>query len=292
MNIAQFAGSLELGLVYSFVALGVWLSFRVLRFPDLTVDGSFSLGAFISAFFILHGYSPGVSTLMGVIAGGCAGWFTGWLSTQLKIFNLLSGILTMTALYSVNLRIFGKPNVALLEKPSLFSTFPSILGFSPSTLPLVFALAITCGACVWFFRTHLGLAIRATGSNITMAKACGVHDNRMICLGMALSNGAVALAGSLYTQIYGFADVSMGVGTVILGLASVILGECFLSPRSILSMLGACILGSILYWALLSCAMSLGGWGLQASDKNLMTVILILAAFSLSSFKKRIKTLA
>lgn len=289
MNWIQFTGAVELGLIYSLVALGVYLSFRTLQFPDLTVDGSFPLGAAVCASLITMGMHPGFATLVAILAGALSGWGTAWLSTHLRMLNLLAGILTMTALYSINLRIMGRPNIALLgEKTILTEWFPNVPHFVPLFLAtLIFGAALYC-----FLNTRLGLAVRATGSNSRMGRAQGINDTKMIWLGLSVSNALVALAGALFAQVHGFADVTMGVGTIIIGLAAVIIGEALLPIRTIFQALLACVLGAILYRLVIAEALNVGDFGLQASDLNLVTAILVASAMFLPSLKRRVKALS
>jgi len=189
MNSIQFFGALEIGLVYSFVAMGIYLSFRVLNFADLTVDGSFPLGAAVCATLITMGVSPAFATIAAVLAGAAAGFTTAWVATRLNVLHLLASILTMTALYSINLRIMGKPNVPLLGEPTLFN---GILGGVPTAITLAVIAIITLLLLYAFLKTQIGLAVRATGSNSRMARAQGIHDHHYVWLGISLSN-ALAL---------------------------------------------------------------------------------------------------
>ena len=294
MNWIQFMGSIELGLIYSLVAIGVFLSFRTLQFPDMTVDGSFPLGAAVCAALITHGIHPGLATLAAIMAGALAGWVTAWLSTHLRMLNLLAGILTMTALYSINLRIMGRPNIALLGEKTILNEWFSnttIVG-SIHFVPLVL-IAVLFGTLVYaFLNTRLGLAIRATGNNPSMGRAQGINDKTMIWLGLSLANALVSLAGALFAQVHGFADVTMGVGTIIIGLAAVIIGQAILPTRTILQALLACVFGAILYRLVIATALNVGDFGLQASDLNLVTAILVALAMLLPSLKRRVKALS
>jgi putative ABC transport system permease protein len=294
MNWIQFTGAVELGLVYSLVALGVYLSFRTLQFPDLTVDGSFPLGAAVCASLITVDVHPGLATLAAILAGGFSGLITAWLSTHLRMLNLLAGILTMTALYSLNLRIMGRPNIALLgEKTILTEWFANTSQFVSSHFLPLFLAALVFGIALYsFLNTRLGLAVRATGSNPRMGRAQGINDNKMIWLGLSLSNALVALAGALFAQVHGFADVTMGVGTIIIGLAAVIIGEALLPTRTIFQALLACVFGAILYRLVIAAALNVGDFGLQASDLNLVTAILVASAMFLPSLKRRVKALS
>ncbi len=291
MNWIQFIGAVELGLIFSLVALGVYLSFRTLQFPDLTVDGSFPLGAAICAALITGGVHPALATLAAILGGCVAGWLTAWLSTHLRMLNLLAGIITMTALYSINIRIMGRPNIALLGEKTLMTEWFSWLSqlannHGPTLVILVF---IFYAIVYLFLNTRLGLAVRATGSNPRMGRAQGINDHAMIWLGLTVSNGLVALAGALFAQVQGFADVSMGVGTIVVGLAAVIIGEALLPTRTIRQALLACLFGAIVYRLVIAAALNIGDLGLQASDLNLVTALLVACAMFLPSLKRRIQ---
>ncbi|MBP0016445.1 MAG: ABC transporter permease [Cyanobacteria bacterium SBLK] len=304
MSIIAFFGAIELGLLYALVGIGVYLSFRVLDFPDLTVDGSFPLGGAVAATLIANGLNPYLATGLAIVAGGIAGFVTAFLNVQFKILHLLASILTAIALYSINLRIMGKPNVSLLGQSTVLSPFENLLDFWPSwiTMPIilfVLVLGIKFGLD-YFLNSELGLAMRATGANTIMAKAQGIYSDRAILLGMAMSNALVALAGALFAQLYGFADVSMGVGTIIFGLAAVIIGERLITDRGMgkatfATVLGAivsrmttvfsfnrvqratlgAILGAIVYRIAIAFALNADFLGFQAQDLNLVTAILV-----------------
>lgn len=294
MSTIEFIGALNTGLIYSFVALGVYLSFRTLQFPDMTVDGSFPLGAAVCATFIVLGYNPFLATFAAFLAGAAAGLVTAYMATRLKILNLLAGIITMVALYSVNLRIMGKPNVPLLGHDSAISILQNYVtattGF-PANLSLLIVLgSLVFAACVllyFFLSSNLGLALRATGSNPTMARAQGISDQKMILLGLALANGSVAFGGALFAQINGFADVSLGVGTIIIGLVAVIIGETILPPNRIYKSLIGVILGILIYRLIFALALNKGRtFGFNASDLNLVTAVLVAVAMSLPQLRK------
>lgn len=286
MNFVQLLGAFEMGLIYSFVAMGVYLSFRVLNFADLTVDGSFPLGAAVYATLIIQGVNPVMATAASVLAGGLAGLVTALISTSLNVLHLLASILTMTALYSVNLRIMGKPNISLTDEPSLFN---GALASVPSVIVLLFLALAVLLLLYYFLKTQIGLAVRATGSNSRMARAQGIHDQRCICLGVSLSNALIALAGALFAQLHGFADVTLGVGTILIGLAALIIGEALFPIRTIFQALVACILGTIIYRSVISQALNINGFGLKASDLNLVTAVIIILAMLLPSLKQKIK---
>jgi putative ABC transport system permease protein len=275
VNLIQFMGAIEIGLLYGLVAMGVLLSFRILDFPDLTVDGSFPLGAAVCAILIVSNVNPWVATFCAILAGMVAGFTTAWISVRWNILHLLASILTMTALYSINLRIMGRPNIALLGESTIFTplenlAFPHIM---PMALFVVASIALIF--MYRFLSSEKGLAMRATGANIRMAKAQGIAVNRQILFGLSLSNGFVALAGALFAQSQGFADVTMGVGTIIAGLAAVIVGEAIFNPKVIFAALVACVIGSIFYRLAIAMALNASFLGLQASDLQLVTAVIV-----------------
>jgi len=297
MSLIAFLGAIESGLIFGLVALGVFLSFRVLEFPDLTVDGSFPLGAAVSAVLLLAGWNPWMATLMALFAGALAGIVTAWLNVRLHILHLLASILTMIALYSVNLRIMGRPNIALLGEETLLTPFENWgnqydIPFYVTT-PIVFTIIVIVFAFIIynFLNSELGLAMRATGANPRMARAQGVKTTTMIIAGMALSNALVALAGSLFAQSQGSADVTMGVGVIVVGLAAVIGGEALLTPSTILKAVIGCIIGAILYRLAIALALNLDFIGLKAQDLNLVTSVLVMLAIVLPRYQsKKAKT--
>lgn len=280
--------SIEQGLVYGIMALGVYLTFRILDFPDLTVDGSFPLGAAVTAKLIVSGVDPIISTLTAVLIGALAGVITGILNTKLKIIGLLAGILTMTALYSINLRIMGKANIPLLNQGTVLTKLET-LGFSGSWQTGIFFLVIVILLKLlidWFLHTELGLALRATGDNQQMIRSLGVNTDRMIILGLALSNSLVALAGSLVAQYQGFADVGMGIGMIIIGLASVIIGEVVFSDQKIIWATLSVIGGSILYRLAITTALRLG---FAPTDLKIVTAMLVILALAAPTLKEDFK---
>ncbi len=288
MNIVAFSGALELGFLYGLVALGIYLSFRILDFPDLTVDGSFPLGGAIAATLMMQGADPIVATIVATFAGAIAGLCTAALNVRFKILNLLASILTMIALYSINLRIMGKSNIALLDKPTIFKSFNTLLQALPEPIP-TFGSAILLGLLAiafkllldTFLKSQLGLAMRATGANPAMAQAQGISTGSLILLGMAIANGFAALGGALFAQLNGFADIGMGIGTIIFGLAAVIVGEALFDRLNITQATWGAILGSILYRLVVAIALSLDFLGLQAQDLNLITALLVTIALIL-----------
>ncbi|MCK5918185.1 MAG: ABC transporter permease [Cocleimonas sp.] len=292
MSTIAALGALESGLVFALVAFGVFLSFRILEFPDLTVDGSFPLGAAVCAIMIVSGVNPWLATLVAFIAGMMAGMITAFLNTKLGILNLLASILTMIALYSINLRIMGKPNVALLGETTVLTPTESWgIPYYVAT-PLVFSVVILVAYILLlkFLNSRLGLAMRATGANARMARSQGISTDWMIMLGMAVSNGLVALAGSLFAQSQGSADITMGVGVIVIGLASVIGGEAIITPKTMLLALLACIVGSILYRFAIAFALNADFIGLKAQDLNLVTAILVTLAIVAPKFKANLSS--
>ncbi len=289
MSQIAFWGAVELGLVFSFVAIGVYLAFRVLDFPDLTVDGSFPLGAAVTGVLILAGWNPWLSAGVAMIAGSIAGLVTATLNVRFKILNLLASILTMIALFSVNLRVMGRPNIALINQDTMLSPFfgHGIPEYYVRPAFLFVLVAITVFLVWRFLESDMGLAMRATGANPKMARAQGVRTDRQIYLGMALSNALVALGGSLFAQTNGFADVTSGVGTIVVGLAAVIIGETLLRSRLILVILIGCVAGSIIYRIAIQLALSNGSIvGLQASDLNIATALLVTFALILPRLRR------
>jgi putative ABC transport system permease protein len=277
MNVLQFLGSVEIGLIFAFVAIGVYLSFRVLDFPDLTADGSFPLGAVIAATIIIDGGDPWLATVIAIVGGMLAGLVTAYLHVRFNIMGLLASILTMTALYSINLRITGfRPNLALMYEQTIFSPLEGVTTPMGAVLILSGVLVIACIAVVWWLlQSEIGLGVRATGANPLMAQAQGIRINGMKLLGISVSNGLIALGGALWAQSQGFADVNMGTGTIIVGLASVIIGEVVLPPRLVIYSIVGCVLGSILYRLVIAVALNADFLGLKPSDTNLITAVIV-----------------
>ncbi|MDX3895667.1 ABC transporter permease [Pusillimonas sp.] len=284
-------GALEIGLIYGLVALGVLISFRILRFPDLTVDGSFPLGAAVAATLIVEGWEPFSATLAATLAGGLAGAVTGWLNVRLKIMDLLASILMMIALYSINLRIMGRPNVPLITEPTVFSLFMSEAMPDYILRPLL-VLAVVAAvkfALDWYLGTQAGLALRATGSNPRMARAQGVATGVMVLAGLALSNALCALGGALFAQSQGVSDISMGIGTIVIGLAAVIVGESLFSSRRLVIMTAAAVLGAVLYRLFVALALNADFIGLQAQDLNLITAVLVTVFLVVPLLRQRLR---
>jgi len=303
-------GATTIGLILALLAMGVYLSFRIFNFPDITADGSITLGAAVTAILLVHHVSPGLATLAGFAAGVLAGMTTGILHTKFKINGLLSGILVMTALYSVNLHVMSKSNVPLLNEATLVSQAETlgmtwfhvaagsdlnVLGWSvglrdAATLLAMLLLVGFLGLLLYlFFRTNLGTAMRATGDNPQMIRALGVSVDFIIILGLALSNGLIALSGSLLAQYQGFADVQMGIGMVVWGLASVIIGEALVGSSRIGLLITGAVIGSVLFRLLVAIALR---WGLNPNDLKLIPAGFVFVALVAPSLLRKLKPAA
>lgn len=291
MSLFSLFGAIEIGLIFALVALGVYISFRLLRFPDLTVDGSFPLGGAVCAVLIAAGINPWLATLAATAAGAIAGTITGWLNVKLKIMDLLASILMMIALYSVNLRIMGGPNVPLINDPTIFNMLQPEGVDDYIFRPLLLLLIVIAAKLLldWFFATERGLAIRATGSNARMARAQGVNTGGMVLLGMAISNALVGLAGAMFVQTQGGSDISMGIGTIVIGLAAVIVGESILPSRKIVWATLAVVIGAIVYRFFIAAALNSEFIGLKAQDLNLVTAVLVTIALVIPQFKRKLR---
>ncbi|RTZ92282.1 MAG: ABC transporter permease [Deltaproteobacteria bacterium] len=277
--------SFEQGLVYSLVAIGIVISFRILAFPDLTVDGSFPLGAAVAAKMIICGYPPILGIILAIAAGFCAGYATGFLNTRLKINSLLAGILIMTILYSVNLRIMGRSNIQLLTYHTLFTPMEN-LGISRFYLVIPFFFIVACGLKILldlFLHTDMGMAMRATGDNEQMIRSLGVNTDRMTLLGLGISNAFIALSGALVAQDQGFADVGMGIGTIVAGLAAIIIGETLVKAKTVRAFTLAAIVGSIVYKMIISIGLRIG---LAPTDLKMATGFMVILALGLPVLKK------
>ncbi len=283
--------SLYEGLAYGFVAMGVYLTFRVLGFPDLTVDGSFPLGGAVAAVLIVNGVNPWLATLAALVAGLIAGMATSLLNTKLRISALLSGILMMVALYSINLIIMGRANTPLLREITVFEHAAMFLGIETGiTLSIIFLAilsVITLAFLNWFLRTDIGLALRATGDNEQMVRGLGTNTDMTTILGVSLSNGLVALAGALIAQNQGVADVGMGIGMIVMGLASVIIGEGIFRPRGISFILLAVFGGTFVYRLFLSIALRYN-W-VAPSNLKLLTALLVIIALTVPYLQKKLR---
>ncbi len=275
--------ALELGLLYAIMAIGVYLTYRVLDFPDLTVDGSFTTGAAVAAVMIMGGMPPWLTVVGALIAGMAAGLITGLLHVWGGINALLAGILTQLALYSINLRIMGVANISLLRSDTLFTPLREAkLTGTWASVGILFVIAALIGVLVYFFLgTRYGVGIRATGDNELMAKSQGIDVGRAKLVGLSLSNGLVALAGALVAQFQGFADISMGIGMIVAGLASVIIGQAIIGRMSVWQSVLAAAVGSVLYRAIIQAALSVG---LDPNDMKLVSAVLVVLALVIPSF--------
>ena len=298
-------GSMTIGLVLALLALGIFISFRIFDFPDITAEGSFTFGAAITASLIVAGINPVAATLMAFCGGLLAGTATGLIHTRFKINPLLSGILVMTALYSVNLHVMGKSNVPLLSQFTLFTwaenfsiavsgkdAVTNIMGWSVSVKDLwillfcLIMIVLFSLILLWFFRTNIGTAMRATGDNDQMIRALGVNTNVMIIFGVALSNGFIALAGSMLAQFQGFADVQMGIGMMVWGLASVIIGEALINEKKLGLLIAGAVIGAVLFRLLVAIALR---WGMNPNDLKLITAAFVFLALVLPGFMNKTK---
>lgn len=269
--------------------LGVYLTFRVLNFPDLTVDGAFTLGAAVSTRLILMDCDPWTATLVAVLAGALAGMMTGLIHTQLKIDPLLSGILSMIALYSVNLRVMGAANLSLLRIDTVFTDVVSMVTRPFAALALGGAVCLVLIIILYrFLQTEVGLAVRATGDNPQMIRSLGVNTNHTKIIGLSLSNALVAVSGSLVGQYQSFADVGMGIGMIVVGLASVIIGEVLVRTPTLLRALLAALVGSIVYRAVIALVLQLG---MPPTDLKLLTAAIVTMALASPIFRTRFRRL-
>ncbi|NLV58904.1 MAG: ABC transporter permease [Clostridiales bacterium] len=283
-------GAVALGLLWAIMTIGVYITYRILDIADLTVEGSITLGAAVSASMIYNGASPYAATGCALLAGLLAGLVTGLLHTKLRIPALLSGILTMIALYSVNLRVMGKANVSLLRMGTVYSPLES-MGLEKNTAVALLGLVLVMGIIgilYWFFGTELGNVIRATGNNPNMVRAQGINTDTAKILGLMISNGLVSLSGAMIGQSQNFADVQMGTGSIVIGLASLIIGEVLFGRRNFFSRLFSLILGAVTYRVIIALVLKLG---MPTNDLKLFTAITVALALSLPMFQDYLKTL-
>ena len=289
MSMSLLTSTLWQGLLWGILALGVFLTYRVLDIADLTVEGSYPLGAAVGVSYIAGGGSPVMAVVLAFLAGSVAGIVTGLLHTKLKIPALLAGILTMIGLYSINIRVMGdKSNVSILRMDTIYTFFENFgLGKNESILAcgLIFVVVLI-GFLYWFFGTEIGAAIRATGCNKQMIRAQGVDTDITIILGLLISNGMVAMAGALIGQSQGFADVGMGTGTIVIGLASVIIGEVLFGTRNFMNWLLAVVGGSIVYRVVIAFVLKMG---MNQNDMKLLTAIIVVVALAMPLIKEKIK---
>ncbi len=286
ISLGTFLNAVSQGLLWSILAMGVYITYRILDFADLTTEGSFPLGAAVAAMLIINGTNPFVATFASFIIGLVAGLVTGLLNTKLKIPGLLSGILVMTGLYSVNLRIMGKANLPLLKQPTIITTVTD-MGISNSNAIMlvgIVSVVIIILLLVLLFATEFGFALRATGNNPKMISALGVNTDIMIIIGLMISNGLISLSGGIIAQYNGYADAGMGTGTIVIGLASVIIGEVIFGKTSIFRSLISVVLGSILYRIIIAFVLENG---LQPTDLKLISSIVLAICLFLPVVKEK-----
>lgn len=291
MNILlAIEGAISQGVLWGLMTLGVYITFKILDFPDMTVDGSFALGGAVSAILIVKGVNPWLALLPAVLAGMIAGGITGLLHTKIKIPGILAGILTMIALYSVNIRIMGQANTSLLGENTVITILNSMIGGSMNTLALIIGLIVSIIiiiALYWFFGTEVGSAIRATGNNEYMVRALGTNTDTMKIIGLMVSNGLVALSGAFVAQSQGYADVGMGQGTIVIGLASIIIGEVvFGNQFNFAYTLAAVVGGSVIYRIIIAVVLQLG---MKSTDLKLFTAIIVAVALAIPVITKKSK---
>ncbi|MFO8069558.1 MAG: ABC transporter permease [Alkalibacterium sp.] len=284
---ALLLSSISQGLLWSIMAIGVYITFRILNVADLTTEGSFPLGAAVSTSLIVNGMAPWLSVLIALLGGMAAGFISGFLYTKWKIPALLSGIITMTGLYSINLRIMGQANISLLGEGTLIRTVETF-GLSKTNAVLLVG-SIAVGIVIFllhlFFHTEVGLAIRSTGDNNEMSEANGIRTNVMKVIGYMLSNGMIAASGALLAQNNGYADISMGIGTIVIGLASIIIGEVFFRNLSIAKRLLTVVLGSVIYRLLILIVLEMN---VDPQDLKLFSAILLALALRLPAIQERL----
>ncbi|MCM1992201.1 ABC transporter permease [Oceanirhabdus seepicola] len=279
MNIVSI---LEQGLIFAITALGISMSYKILNFPDLSVDGSFPLGAAVASTLLVNGYSPVIALLIATMAGGISGFVTGYIHTKFNITNLLSGIIVMIALYSVNLRIMGKANIHVFNQEHIFkSNYPALL--------IIFILLIACKVLIdYLMKTKFGYVLRSLGDNPNVVNSLGLDDKKYKIIGLMIANGLVALSGGILAQYQGFADISMGTGILVTGLASIILGEQILKSNKHIKLTTMVIMGSVVYRLIIALSLEIG---FAASDLKLITAVILLGILVMDSKKHNIRKL-
>ncbi|MHC1786089.1 MAG: ABC transporter permease [Christensenellales bacterium] len=284
-------GAVSLGLLWAVMTIGVYITYAILGFADMTVEGTITLGAAVSAQVISSGASPFLGMALSLLAGLAAGLITGLLHTKLKIPALLSGILTMIALFSINLRVMGKANISLLRMGTIYTPVTSFFSVSKTLSVIIFGGLMCAGIIAllyWFFGTEIGSAIRATGNNPRMVRAQGIHTDTTIILGLMLSNALVALAGSMIGQAQNYADLQMGTGAIVIGLASLIIGEVLFGKRNFFMRLLSMVLGAITYRIIIALVLKLG---MPSDDLKLFTALTVILALSLPRLRDMTQTL-
>ena len=281
MNLTVILGALELGAIFSILSLGLYISFKVLDIPDLTVDGSFTTGCAVSA-IVTVASSPVLGLILAFVAGAVAGLVTGLLITKLKINAILAGILTQTALYSINLRIMdGKPNISLLDSKTIFTNINQITSYGTLIVLFIFVIVIVL-LLNYFLKTQLGLALRACGDNEDMVRASSIDTDKMKLIGLSLANGLVGLSGALYTQQQTYSDITAGIGMMVIGLASIIIGTTFIKNEKVLISLIATVIGAIFYRFVLTFALQVG---ITSGDLKLLSAVIVVIAISSTKLK-------
>lgn len=286
--ILAIQGAFSQGVLWSVMTLGVYLTFRILDIADLTVDGSFATGGAVAGILVFKGFNPYLALMVAFFVGMICGFVTGLMHTKLKIHVLLASILTMIALYSINIRIMGRANTPLLGATTMITSLTNA-GLSATTASLIIGavfVIVIVAVMYWFFGTELGAAIRATGNNAPLMRALGVNTDNVKMLGLALANGLVALSGALVAQSQGYADVGMGTGTIVIGLASIIIGEVVFGSRfAFWYTLISVVLGSVVYRIIIAVVLQLG---LKSTDLKLLTALIVAAALSMPVIKSNI----
>ena len=291
MNILlAIEGAISQGVLWGLMTLGVYITFKILNFADMTVDGSFALGGAVSAILIVKGMNPWLSLIPAILTGMVAGGITGILHTKIKIPEILAGILTMIALYYINIRIMGQANTSLLGESTVISILNGMIGASTNTLALVIGVIVSIiviAILYWFFGTEVGSALRATGNNEYMVRALGANTDVMKIIGLMLGNGLVALSGAFVAQSQGYADVGMGQGTIVIGLASIIIGEVVFGNRfNFAYKLAAVVGGSIIYRIIIAVVLQLG---MKSTDLKLLTAIIVAFALAMPVVSKKVR---
>lgn len=281
---SQILDTLEYGFVFALLALGIFISFRILDIPDLSVDGTFALGVSVSA-IVASGGHPILGIFLGIVAGALAGCLTGVLITKFKVQPILGGIITMTALYSINLAILGAPNLSLWKSSTIFKMTEDIFGEYNQIIMTSIVLAVAFLIMFWFLKTQIGMSLRATGDNEFMVRASSINSDTMKILGFAIANALVALSGAMYAQFTQTGDTNSGTGMLVVGLASIIIGEIFFSQHTILSGLMAAVFGAVAYRYILAFAMSLG---IDTMYTKLLSAIIVAVAIALPVVKKSV----
>ena len=286
-------GALSQGILWGLMALGVYITFRLLDIADLTVDGSFATGGAVCAVCLVNGVNPIIALILSTIAGFIAGLITGVLHTKCQIPAILAGILTQIGLYSINLRIMGRSNTPLLQYDNVFGQLEELTGLSSNWVVLIVGLIVTVLVIValyWYFGTEIGSSIRATGNNEQMVRALGVNTNVTKTLGLMISNGLIALSGALVTQQQGYSDVRMGIGAIVIGLASIVIGEVIFGHKGAFgTRLTSIVVGSVIYRVIVAVVLQMG---LNTDDLKLLTAILVAVALTVPIVMNKQKQLS